>query len=156
MSEKRDSIIRAREYARTLYMTQPTLTQKEIAARVGITEQTLSRWVRTEGWEELRKASQFTKENEIKRMYAQLAELNAMIESRDKGCRFPSSKEADIQRKIAANIHQLEFRAGLTDIIQVTEEVVGYFRAVDYEKARVLMEAFDQFVQHKLTEANNG
>lgn len=156
MSDKKDNIARAREYARTLYMTQSTLTQKEIAARAGIAEQTLSRWIRTEGWEELRKASQFTKDNEIKRMYAQLAELNETIAGRDKGSRFPTSKEADIQRKIAANIHQLEFRAGLTDIVQVTEEVVGYFRAVDYEKARVLMDAFDQFVQHKIAEVNNG
>lgn len=156
MSDKKDNIARARQYARTLYINQPTLTQKEIASRVGIAEQTLSRWVRTEGWEELRTASQFTKDNELKRMYAQLAELNETIAGREKGERYPTSKEADIQRKIAANIHQLEFRTGLTDIVQVTEEVVGYFRAVDYEKARVLVEAFDQFIQHKIAEVNNG
>lgn len=153
MSEKREEKQRARDHAKMLYISSENLSQKEVAQRVGVTEQTISRWAREASWEELRRHSRFTKDNELKRMYSQLAELNAEIEKRDPGQRYPTSKEVDIQRKLAINIKQLESRAGITEIVQVTEELIAYYRRIDLVKAQEIAQLFDEFIQYKIKQS---
>lgn len=155
MGEKKDKIMRIRELAKQLFLSNDNLTQKEIAERIGTTEQSVSRWARAEGWAELRQATRFTKANELKRLYAQLTELNDTIAAREKGFRYPSSKEVDIQRKMGANIAQLENRLGITEIVRVSEEIVNYYRATDIGKAKAAMALIDEFVQAKLKGESN-
>lgn len=47
------SIKQKREWAKMLYLREH-LTQAEVAERVGVSRQTLCKWVKTEKWEELK------------------------------------------------------------------------------------------------------
>ena len=42
-----------RDYAKLLY-TKEKITQKEIAARVGVSEVTISKWAKLDSWESLK------------------------------------------------------------------------------------------------------
>ena len=70
-------------------------TQEEIAAKVGTTRQTVSRWVRDGAWEELKASRTITTEQLIAQYKRQLAEINKRIEanaSRQPRRPMPSSK----------------------------------------------------------------
>ena len=61
-------------------------TQEEIAAKVGTTRQTVSRWVRDGAWEELKASRTITTEQLIAQYKRQLAEINKRIEARQLPC----------------------------------------------------------------------
>ena len=73
------------------------LTQVEVAERVGVSKQTLCKWVKTEKWEELKTSVSLTREEQLANLYRQVAEINKAIASRGEGERFATSKEADQQ-----------------------------------------------------------
>ena len=82
------------DFANVLY-TRERLTQKEVAERVGVSPQTMTRWVKQEKWDEERNGYSVTREQQLKETYRQMTELNEVIAQRPKGERFPTSKEAD-------------------------------------------------------------
>lgn len=72
-----------KEYAKLLYLdTKQNLTQKEIAERVGVRENTLGKWIEAEGWDKLRVSLLTTKDNQLSMMYEQLDWLNRDIKNR--------------------------------------------------------------------------
>ena len=70
MNKKPDNNIK-KQWAKHLYIYD-NLTQKEIAAKVGITEKTLSKWVNDpkENWEMLKSSLTITKAQELKRLHS--------------------------------------------------------------------------------------
>ena len=50
------------------------LTQAEVAERVGVSKQTLCKWVKTEKWEELKASVSLTREEQLANLYRQVAE----------------------------------------------------------------------------------
>ena len=83
------------------------LTQVEVAERVGVSKQTLCKWVKTEKWEELKTSVSLTREEQLANLYRQVAEINKAIASRGEGERFATSKEADTINKLAAAIEKM-------------------------------------------------
>ena len=77
------------------------LTQAEVAERVGVSKQTLCKWVKTEKWEELKTSVSLTREEQLANLYRQVAEINKAIAGREEGERFATSKEADTINKLA-------------------------------------------------------
>jgi DNA-binding XRE family transcriptional regulator len=72
-----------KEHAKILYLhPTETLTQKEIAERVGVRPNTLSAWIEKGGWEKLRKSLLTTRQNMIGDLYDQLELLNREIKTR--------------------------------------------------------------------------
>ena len=53
-----------KDYARTLYL-KDNLTQQEIADKVGVSRQTIIRWVSAEKWEELKAGMTLTREQQV-------------------------------------------------------------------------------------------
>ncbi len=156
MSISKENITRAHDTAKMLYLSDQNITQKEIALRVGVSEQTISRWLRGEEWEQLRSIQQHTKDRELRRMYSQLSELNTAIEKRPAGQRYPSSREADTQRKLSASIRQLEYRSGIKDIVQVSTDMINYYRSAgDMATAKTLTTLCDAYLSAKLKDAQN-
>lgn len=88
------------------------LTQAEVAERVGVSKQTLCKWVKTEKWEELKASVSLTREEQLANLYRQVAEINKAIARRDEGERFATSKEADTINKLAAAIERWRRRPG--------------------------------------------
>ena len=76
-----------KDYARMLYLKE-NLTQQEIAERVGVSRQTLSRWMGAGKWEEMKTGLTLTREQQIGELHRQVAEINRVIREREPGKRF--------------------------------------------------------------------
>lgn len=138
-----------KELAGLLY-TRNNLTQKEVAARVGISEQTFSKWVRDGKWDTLKTSITLTREEQLRRLYMQIAEYNTAVESREEGKRFATSKEADAINKLAAAIDKLEKETGAKDILEVSKKMLDWLRRFDLKRAQELSEIFDAFLKDNI------
>jgi transcriptional regulator with XRE-family HTH domain len=138
-----------KEYARMLYLKE-NLTQQEIAEKTGVSRQTLSRWINSEKWEEMKIGMTLTREQQISALHRQVAEINKAIAERPEGERFPSSKEADILGKLSAAIRNMEQEVGIADIISVLTGLIDWVRAADLEKAKEITRLADAYIKDKL------
>ncbi|MGL4520807.1 MAG: helix-turn-helix domain-containing protein [Phocaeicola sp.] len=138
-----------KELAKILY-TKENLTQAEIAERVGTSRVTIGKWIKNENWEMLKVSITITKEEQLKNLYRQLAELNDVIAQRPVGERFPSAGEADTISKLANAIKKMETEVGLGDIVSVLSELLKWIRTFDLDKTKELAPLFDSFVKSKL------
>lgn len=143
------SLKQKREWANLLYI-KTQMTQKEIAEKVEVTEKTLSSWVNKENWEVLRGSFIVTKEQELRRIYLQINELNTVIFKREEGSRFANSKEADTLTKLAAAARSLETDTSLANIIDTSMEFLDWLRPQDFGQAQQFSDYLDAFIKHKL------
>ena len=138
-----------KEFAKTLYLKE-NLTQKEIAARVGISQQTMTRWVNAEKWELLKTSITLTRQEQISNMYRQVEEMNLYILTKEEGKRFPTASEADALGKLGAAIAKMETDVGLKDIIEVGSKFINWIRSVDLEQAKDITALYDAFINDQL------
>ena len=135
-----------KEWAKTLYLKE-NLTQQEIADRVGVSRVSVSNWVRSGKWEEQRVGITLTKEEQIRSLYRQVAEMNKAIEARPDGERFATSAEADIIGKLSKSIKQMETEVGIADVISVLTRFLEFLRPIDLEKAKDVTKLADAFIK---------
>lgn len=137
-----------RDYAKTLFLTERGITQKEIAERVGVTEATVSRWVNSSGWETMRTSLLTTKDEQLAMMYSQLDAANTAISSRDEGTRFPSSKEADAILKLTTSISRLETETNIGEKMAIGCEFLMHVRkTTDVETSKTIGRLYDEFIK---------
>nr|DAG14049.1 MAG TPA: Transcriptional regulator, contains sigma factor-related N-terminal domain [Caudoviricetes sp.] len=138
-----------KDYARMLYLKE-NLTQQEIAERVGVSRQTLSRWMGAGKWEEMKTGLTLTREQQIGELHRQVAEINRVIREREPGKRFATPAEADTLGKLAATIKKLETDVGISDLISVGMRFGDWLRPQDPEKAKEMVRLFDLFIKDSL------
>lgn len=143
------SIKQKKEWAKMSYLKEH-LTQSEVAERVGVSKQTLCKWVKTEKWEELKTSVSLTREEQLGNLYRQVAEINKAIAARPDGERFATSKEADTINKLAAAIEKMEKETGISDIISVSKGFLDWLRRTDIAKAKELSNYFDAYIKDRL------
>ena len=128
-------------WAKTLY-TRETLTQAEIAERVGVSRVTVNNWIGKGNWEQLKASITITREEQLKNLYRQLAELNNAIMGKP---------EADTISKLSNAIKKLETEVGLADIISVFSDLLKWVRTYDSTQAKEITPLLDAFVKSKLS-----
>jgi transcriptional regulator with XRE-family HTH domain len=133
-----------------LLFTREKLTQKEVARRVGVSERTMSTWVNSEKWESIRKSIIVTKEEQLRRIYMQIDELNTYIMEKPHGYRFADSKQADALNKLTSAVRKLETEASIADIIEVSKRIITWVRQTNFEKAKELSSLIDAFIKDQL------
>lgn len=138
-----------KEYAKLLY-TLKGLTQVAAAQQAGVSRNTMNKWVNDEGWDSLRASLSITKEQELRRVYAQINELNNGIANREEGKRYANSKEADTLSKLAATAKSLESDFSVSDIISVFMGFQDFLQKVDPAKAKEFISLQDSFIRSKL------
>ena len=138
-----------KEWAKLLFVKE-NLTQAEIAERVGVSRVTVNKWINAENWEHLKVSVTITKEEQLKNLYRQLAELNGKIAQREQGQRFPNAAEADTISKLANDIKKMETEVGLADITSVFADLLKWLRTYDAEQAKQVCPLLDAFVKSKL------
>jgi DNA-binding XRE family transcriptional regulator len=146
------TIKQKKDWAKLLYL-KTQMNQKEIANRVQITEKTMGKWVKAEKWDLLRSSFTITKEQELRRIYQQIHELNNAIEQREEGKRFATGKEADTLSKMAGAARALETDTSIAQIIDTSIEIIRWIQESDFEKAKELSDYFDSFIKYKLNKA---
>lgn len=141
--------VQKKEWAGMLYLKE-NLTQQEIAEKVGISRQTLGKWVKAEKWEERRTGITLTREDQIANLHRQVAEINKKIFERPEGERFPNSQEADVISKLSGAIKKMETDVGIADIISVGMRFINWLRPVDLEKAKEITKLWDAFIKDNI------
>ena len=112
-------------WAKTLY-TRETLTQAEIAERVGVSRVTVNNWIGKGNWEQLKASITITREEQLKNLYRQLAELNNAIMGKPEGERFPNAAEADTISKLSnAQIEAIEQSGSVSPLVEIKANVSG-------------------------------
>lgn len=138
-----------KEIAQILYLKEQ-LKQKEIAEKVGISEQTICKWAKTGKWEELKIGITMTREQQIGNLHRQVAEINNAILTRPEGERYANSKEADSLNKLASTIKKMESELGISDIISVGMRFIDWLRATDLVRAKEVTLLYDAFIKDQL------
>ena len=143
------SNINKKDIAKDLYL-KGGCTQEEIAAKVGTTRQTVSRWAREGKWEELRASFTISTENILAGMIRQVSEIQNQANARKECERSFTPKEADTVVKITSAIKKLQNDAGITDIVNVGIKFTNWLRGIDIEKAKEYNELWDLFIKDQL------
>ena len=148
MSEMSNS--QKREWAQTLYVHHG-MGQKQIAAKVNVSEKTIGNWKEKFGWDTLQAAMLTTKPQQLKMFYSQLDALNKEILAREQ--KFPTPSEGDTIGKISKSIRNLENEAGIADIISVCMMLGDFIRVYydDLDFVKKAIESFDLFIKSKLS-----
>lgn len=147
MADTKQEKTRKKELAKFFYC-QSQLSQKEIAEKVGISEQSISKWVNLEKWDTLKASITITKQEQLSRVYDQITALNNRIREEQKG--IPSGADADILSKLAAVVEKLEKETSITDIVSVSMKFLEWLRRIDNNKAKELSGLFDAFIRDLL------
>jgi hypothetical protein len=135
-----------REHARLLYVGE-RITLKEVAERVEVTEKTIGKWCREDGWEELRKSLLTTRQTQLSRWYRQLDAITNKVEARDN---IPTNAEADTMSKITSNIQKLEVEIGLGEIVETGKKVISYIQQINLDDAKIFKNYFNEYINNRV------
>lgn len=144
---QRLSLDQKKELAKMLYIKDNDITLAEVAAKVGLTEETLTRWAKQEGLQQLRESVLAGRDEQLRILNRQLVALNTAIEQKPPGARYPDSKQADILSKIAAAIKNLENEVNLTSAMEVGKAFITYVRKYDFENLRLVVLLYDRYIK---------
>jgi DNA-binding XRE family transcriptional regulator len=143
------TIQQKKTWAALLY-TKENFSQQEIADTVGVSRQTISKWVKVEKWEERKAGITLTREAQIESLYRQVAEINAAIADNPPGERFADIRQADILAKLSTSIKKLETEVGIADLISVAQRFVKFVRGIDLDKAKEITGLLDAFIKDSI------
>jgi transposase len=104
-----------KDYARVLFMNGET--QKVIAEKTGISQQTISKWVNDEGWQEQRAAQNVTRPELVNKLLRAIDKmLDEVTKSED-----PTALNglADKLAKFSSTIEKLDKHTSVVDVIEV-------------------------------------
>lgn len=139
-------IIDKKGIAKSLFL-DGNYTQEEIADKVGTTRQTISRWMKSESWEEIKASVSITPAQIIAQWSRQIIEVNNTIAGRDAGKRYATPAEADALAKLAGAINKLQNDIGVSDCVSVAMRFLSWLRPLDLEAAKQFNNLFDAFIK---------
>jgi len=139
-------IIDKKGIAKSLFL-DGNYTQEEIAEKVGTTRQTISRWMKSESWEEIKASVAITPAQIIAQWSRQIIEVNNTIAGRDAGKRYATPAEADALAKLAGAINKLQYDIGVSDCVSVAMRFLSWLRPLDLEAAKQFNNLFDAFIK---------
>ena len=143
--------IKDKQYLAKILFTSQKLDQKVVAQKVGISENTMSKWVNEFRWKDLRNRLLVGKEEMLNDFYEELAELNEAIRQREKGKRYSNNKEADTKVKLTAAIRNLETDLAISDIIASGIKMVKFMQMKNmYEEVALFSEIWNDFIHSEL------
>lgn len=147
MSQK-ITLSQKKDLAKLLYTAEGVTVQKELAERVGVSAQTINKWVNSEDWESLRTSIMLTKEAELRRLYRRFTFLNDLIEKREIEEKKPvSNAEADSLVKISAAIKNLETDVSAAEAIEVLKNFISSVRKHNLDLAKQITKEADLFIK---------
>ncbi len=138
-----------RDIAKSLFING-TFTQEEIADKVGVTRQTVARWIRDGKWDDLKASLTITPAQILAGLNRQIVEINNNINAREEGHRFATVPEADTLAKLASAIKKIESDVGIADIVDVSIRFTNWLRPLDLDMAKKFSELLDAFLKDQM------
>lgn len=145
-----------REHARLLYMQGEP--QKSIAEKVGVSPQTVTKWVADSGWEQARAAANITRPELVNKI---LNSINVLLEDlADNPSPEKTAASADKLVKFAATVERLDRKTSVVDIIEVfmafskwLQYRMSFDPNVTPELLKTINHYHDLFISEKLKES---
>lgn len=136
----------AKDYARTLYLGYD-LSQKEIAERVGVSDNSITAWKEEGKWDGMRKSLLTTKSEQLNNLYNILeTQIIKVKELGDKA----TPANADMISKLTASIKNLETETSSGQLIEVGMQFIRFIQGIDLDAAKIITSHFDTFIKSKL------
>lgn len=137
-----------KDLAKILY-TREQLDQKVVAQRVGVSANTITKWVTEGNWKALRNRMLISKEDQLNSFYEQLGKLNEQVRTSADG--IPDTKQADIMIKLTAAIRNLETDLAIADIVESGIRFIKHLQMVGtIEQVRDFADLWNSFVQSEI------
>lgn len=136
-----------RDKAKSLYLTGQ-YSQKEIAAIVGISEKTISKWANdaTDKWEEMKTSMLTSRTNELRRLYKMLQNINDSVDEKTT-LKIPiNSKDADAILKLTSAIKNLEIETSIAEKVDVGTDFINLVSKEDTVLAKQISKWFDIYL----------
>lgn len=149
MAKKDISIQQKKDIARQLYI-KGAFTQIEIADKVGISKTSINKWIKAENWDREKISLTNTRQEQLLKIYAQLIEINKVIEDREPGKRYATPPEADTITKLSKSVEKFEKETSLTETITVITEILDWLRPQNIKQSQELSNILDLYVKSKL------
>lgn len=145
-----------REHARLLYMQGEP--QKSIAEKVGVSAQTITKWVSEGNWEQSRAAVNITRQELVNKILKSIDVL--LVDLADNPSPEKTAASADKLVKFAATVEKLDKKASVVDVIEVFLAFSRWLRHrmsfdpnVTPELLKTINHYHDLFISEKLKES---
>jgi len=137
-----------KDFAKQLYLNDSSITQAEIAERVGVSKVTICKWVKEGKWEDMQVSLLVEKDVQLSRLYRQLKMWNDMVEKRPDGEQFLVSKEADAVVKITASIKNLETETNIAEKMATGKEFLSFVRKTSgFDTSKEVARLFNAYIK---------
>lgn len=150
MAKKRltkEELERLKEHAKVLYLHENITNQKDLAKRVGVSENTISKWVIEGKWANLKKNFLLTREERMSDLLDELTEIQTAIKGQTDGKRFADHKLALVRRMLVNDIKALEVTASKPEIIASCMDLIKFVRPENAEEAKIITKWADIFIK---------
>jgi transposase-like protein len=138
-----------KEWAMHLY-TADELTQKQIAQKVGVNENTVGRWVTEGNWDKRRKTLLVTKKEQLSMLYDILEKLTQEGKKALEDDDPTTNPNADAIIKITAAIKKIESETGIGEMIDTLKDFISFVQQEDFEAAQTINRFADTFIKDRL------
>ena len=126
---------------------QTDLNQNEIAKQVGVSDRTLSRWVKDNQWKQLKAAARYMPAQIVDNFQAQLAKLQHTIMSREDS--LPTLDEVNIMSRLVLCIARMKVQVTKISNIEVLQNFIGFVGALNKDLANENTRLANQFLNGK-------
>ncbi|GAA4354109.1 hypothetical protein GCM10023185_15450 [Hymenobacter saemangeumensis] len=140
-----------KELALSLFLNTDK-SQKEIAARLEVSENTLSTWANAGGWATIKGANTATRPQIIADLYQQISLIKDKAVDDEGKRRVMNTHETQAIRMISKSISELDKRLSIDTYITVIEEMMTWLFEVAPALAKSIMPKVDGFVDSKFKE----
>lgn len=144
------SIAQKKEWAQYLFLHEDGMTQKDIAAKVGVSENSMSKWVIEGKWDTQKRSLLTTRDTILRELYEALEGMKneAKIAATDND---PSTKpDVDGIYKLVLAIRKLENESGIGSSITVLKAFITFIQKSDFELAQQVTSFADAFIKSNL------
>lgn len=131
-----------KQLARDYYVNEGA-SQKEIAEKLGVSENTVSTWKRADGWDALRAAQISQPKTLVIEIQKNMLRISQTANEEDRPL---SSAEADQISKLSATIDKLEKQTTLRNVIAVMEDFMTHLAEADRDLAKQVAGHQNDFV----------
>lgn len=149
MGQKQLSLAKQKEYAKMLFLNGH-MTQKEIAADVGVSEQAMCRWASDGKWDELKTELNATNDEQIAFLNKQLRLLNEAGIKALSDDDPTTNPDTDGIIKITKAIHYLKTKTGVGQMYETGMEFLKFLQKEDAALAKQVAPLFHAFIKQNL------
>lgn len=128
------------------YFLHTGMSQQEIAARVGISENSLSKWKAEGDWEVKRGAKTATKAEIITASYLQISAIQRLAQEAG---RLMNAQETQAISIISKVIERLDKKLSIDSYITIIEELTNHLFARSPDRAKLVIADLDDFIRAK-------